>query len=223
MCLLVFNLGEDGRFRVMAVRDEFLSRRTAPTGRWWDDLGAPLIGAKDLAAGGTNLAVNADTGALAVLVNGPGEAVGTPKSRGWLALRALNGDPIDSSEFPQLPGFFLLEADETGARVTEWDGTSATRTEIEPGWHTLSRGGLDASVDEREIGLLDWVAETAPTTWSDESWKQVAEKIILEPVPLEGQEFGSVQLNFVDTADLTFWTKYLKPASSWQPILEPAQ
>jgi hypothetical protein len=223
MCLLVFHLGQDARFRVMAVRDEFLGRRTAPTGRWWDDLDAPLIGAKDLTAGGTNLAVNADTGGLAILLNGPGEAVGEPKSRGWLALRALSGDPIDDAEFPQLPGFFLLVVNEDGAVVTEWNGQTVTRTVVEPGWHTLSRGGLDACVDEREVGLLDSVSGMTPPSWPDDSWKRIGERIIVEPFVMEDKDFGSVQLNFVDTGTdgLTFWTRQLRPtAEFWHPILE---
>ncbi|MDR0991171.1 MAG: NRDE family protein [Propionibacteriaceae bacterium] len=228
MCLLVFQLNKTAdRFRLLAVRDEFLDRATTAPGRWWGDLGSSLVGVQDRLAGGTNLAVDEHSGAVAGLVNQPGPVPPQPASRGWLALRALAGDPVDAADYSALPGFHLLLFDGHQAIVTSWDGENVVRTAVTPGWHTLSRGGLDVQVDPREDGLLDRVRQyPASADWTDPSQLVGAERLVLEPFTLDDRLFGTVEMSLIDTGQhgTVFHHRRVNPVpTTWDRVLPGPQ
>lgn len=92
MCLIVFSYRQHPDFPLIlaANRDEFHARPTAAMGWWPDD--APVIGGRDLAAGGSWLAVSR-SGRLAAVTN-VREARASPaeRSRGEIVAQFVNGD-----------------------------------------------------------------------------------------------------------------------------------
>jgi uncharacterized protein with NRDE domain len=90
MCLIAFAWRSHPRWRLLLAgnRDEFHARPSAPLARWDD---APILGGRDLEAGGTWLGVS-DTGCCCVVTN-----VRNPRdpqrgsSRGLLAVDYLSG------------------------------------------------------------------------------------------------------------------------------------
>ena len=61
MCLIAFAIGQNPRFPlvVAANRDEFFRRPTAAMDWWQADSGQHLLAGRDLASGGTWLAISA--------------------------------------------------------------------------------------------------------------------------------------------------------------------
>ena len=90
MCLILFAVDQHPLFPlvVAANRDEFFARPTAPM-HWWED--RPVLAGKDLASGGTWLAV-ATNGEISAVTNvRQGLQDQSARSRGELPLTALSG------------------------------------------------------------------------------------------------------------------------------------
>ena len=155
MCLIVFDWQPGTRLRLVANRDEFHARPTAPLARWEDT--PDIVGGRDLQAGGTWLGVAAN-GRFAATTNvrGPaGEAV-TGRSRGQLVRDFLlaEGDPqryIDAlrPRAAEYPGFNLLllaegalwhYANRAAPGAHAGDGEA---TPLPAGIHGVSNAGLD--------------------------------------------------------------------------------
>ncbi len=79
MCLITFSWQPGSRFplRLAGNRDEFHARPTAPLGHWGDK---PLLGGRDLEAGGTWLAANRQ-GMVAALTNVRDTRLSAPLTR----------------------------------------------------------------------------------------------------------------------------------------------
>lgn len=152
MCLIALDYRPDSAFplRLVANRDEFHARPTAPLAAWNE---APaIVGGRDLVAGGSWLAVHRHGRFAAVTnVRDPRFQVGAAApSRGALVREALETDDLPAwldrlavGGALRYAGFNLLAGN--GERFWHlhrgWEGVSLQA--LEPGLHGLSNAGLD--------------------------------------------------------------------------------
>lgn len=149
MCLIAFAWNTHPRWRLLLAgnRDELHARPSAALARWVD---APIIGGRDLQAGGTWLGVT-DSGRCCVVTN-----VRDPRdrqlgaSRGLLATDALSGDADATVHAAGLLGmaaqyrpFNLLTFDPHAAFYLGNRPASHMQA-LTPGVHGLSNAELDA-------------------------------------------------------------------------------
>jgi uncharacterized protein with NRDE domain len=113
LCLIAFDWQPEAkRLRVIANRDEFYSRPTAPLG-FWDD--APILAGRDLKAGGTWFGLSRG-GRFAALTNvREGDAKASAKSRGLLVQELLLNPASLAQAIAQIEdgyaGYNLIAAD----------------------------------------------------------------------------------------------------------------
>ncbi len=147
MCLVAFAWRAHPRYRLLlaANRDEFHARPAAPLG-WWEDAPSILAG-RDLAAGGTWLAIG-DTGRFATVTNYRETLSMQPaeRSRGELVARfiASDGAPLDflqATDGDRYAGFSLLAATPNAMAYASNRG-DAPRA-LESGLYGLSNASLD--------------------------------------------------------------------------------
>lgn len=169
MCILAFSWQpQQQRLRLLANRDEFYARPTAPA-QWWPD--SPHIWAgRDLEAGGTWLGVN-KTGRFAALTNvREGTAGSGPRSRGELVSGFLSTSLNSEQYFQQMlaegeqyAGFNLLLGDMANGEL--WYGgnrLSAAAQQLTGGVYGLSNAGLNTpwpKVERLKQGVAAWVVE----------------------------------------------------------------
>lgn len=149
MCLILFahQMRSDLPLVLLANRDEFLARATAPLAPWAEAPG--LVAGRDLAAGGTWFGVSA-TGRWAAVTN-VREGERTPPrgpSRGWLVRDYLLGteSPDEFSrrlgvQAAAYAGFNLLLG--AGREVWYVSNLDAAPLQLSPGFYGLSNGRLD--------------------------------------------------------------------------------
>ena len=150
MCLILFahQLRAELPLMLLANRDEYLARATAPMACWAE---APdVVGGRDLVAGGSWLGAGAD-GRWAAVTNvreGESSLPGAP-SRGWLVRDYLQGratpEAFIAGLVPQMAayaGFNLLVSDGDSLRYASNRG--GTPTELAPGIYGLSNHLLDS-------------------------------------------------------------------------------
>ena len=121
MCLIAFAIGQNPRFPlvVAANRDEFFRRPTAAMAWWQADSGQHLLAGRDLASGGTWLAISANGQVAAVTNVREGSPETGRASRGELPVRAL-AEPTSAlgaalnSEPDRYAGFNLVSLTERG-------------------------------------------------------------------------------------------------------------
>lgn len=185
MCLIAFDHDPDGPvvLRLMANRDEFHARPTAPLAQWPDADG--IIGGRDLQAGGSWLAVH-QRGRIAALTN-----VRDPNlpshpdspSRGHLVTTALTTDDLlgwlkqlASGDAMAYAGFNLLVGDGQQLWHLHRGRQGITFSTLPPGIHALSNASLNTAwpklVRVRQALKLslergDWPA-TARAAFADE-------------------------------------------------------
>lgn len=172
MCLILVahQLRPDLPLLLLANRDEFLGRATAPLSSWPE---APAVaGGRDLVSGGSWLGVGAD-GRWAAVTNvrdGERSLAGAP-SRGWLVRDYLLGHqppPVFLARLaPRMgayAGFNLLLGHCTGLWYTSNRETSPRR--LPAGLYGLSNGRLDTpwpKVERGKASLNVLLAEPVPT------------------------------------------------------------
>jgi uncharacterized protein with NRDE domain len=149
MCLVLiaFDCHPQYSLIVAANRDEFYDRPTAPAAFWADD--APVLGGRDLKAGGTWLAVDR-RGRLAAVTNyrqGQREEA-APRSRGHLVSDFLRGkaplaEYLDRvhREAGLYSGFNLLVGEPGG--LSYYSNREGSIRSLEPGIYGLSNHLLD--------------------------------------------------------------------------------
>lgn len=134
---------------IAANRDEFLDRKA--TGPEFLATAPPIVGGRDLRAGGTWLAISADGVVAGLLNRRTGEApIPTKRSRGELPLRALAAGSAAAAQgaITGLPAaaynpFNLLVADRTDAWVAQNHADEMRVTSLPPGLHLVSNLDVD--------------------------------------------------------------------------------
>lgn len=165
MCLIAFAWRSHPRWRLLLAgnRDEFHARPSAPLARWDD---APILGGRDLEAGGTWLGVS-DPGRCCVVTN-----VRDPRdlqhgsSRGLLAVDYLGGSEDAATHAEQLR---LAAADYRPFNLLTFDTRSAFYLGNRPaprvqrvsdGVHGLSNADFDTPWPKTRLlmqGLQAWI------------------------------------------------------------------
>lgn len=193
MCTVAFRSDPDaGLLQLLSVRDEFLDRPTRPFGHWWPDTAPEALGAQDLVAGGTNLALDITRHQAWIVVNGPAEISDGPvRSRGWLPLNALAGRLPDPESLTNTPGFHLLRAEARRVSIWTWDGNELTTRPVAAGNHVLTYAGLDASNHQRSRATST-VLDSAPLDAEPDSWNEVLAAAWVNPYDLGSRPYGSV-------------------------------
>ncbi|MGN6609389.1 MAG: NRDE family protein [Jatrophihabitans sp.] len=150
MCTVVTRHQPGRPLRVLALRDEVVSREFDEPAAWWPDQ-PNAVGGRDRLAGGTWCASDVQTGATALLVNRIERREGTP-SRGLLPLAALaHGDAwTEAVDHRAMASFNLVLARPDAVTVWVWDAETLQRRELEPGTHMITSRGVDAD-DEKTV------------------------------------------------------------------------
>lgn len=163
MCTVVTRWTAGEPLRILAIRDEFVSRDFDPPGAWWP--GQPsVVGGRDRRAGGSWCVSDIRTGVTALVLNRTERHVGTP-SRGMLPLAAVAAgvhwpDDVDHRE---MASFTLVLAGPNGVTAWDWDAAELRRQALEPGTHVFTSRGADAG--DAKAGRL--ATEFAERPWLD--------------------------------------------------------
>ncbi|WP_367399099.1 NRDE family protein, partial [Halomonas sp. 707D7] len=180
MCLITFawQPGSATPLKLAGNRDEFHARPTAPLDYWQDVPG--LLGGRDLLAGGTWLAANAQ-GRVAALTNVREPAVALPASapsRGELVARALQADDLEDwlralarEEAQRFAGFNLLVAQGDTLWHLHRSASGVILDRVAPGVHGLSNATLDTP----------WPKLTAARRaleFSDDDWREATRRAL---------------------------------------------
>lgn len=159
MCLILLGYNTHPRYRLILIanRDEFYSRKTAPLGFWEDH--PHVLAGRDLEQMGTWLGVSR-SGRIAAITNYRGlEKSGiTGPSRGHLVSRYLidGRSPNDylghlAAHDSQYNGFNLIVGDLSGM---QYHGNRAPGiTDLTAGWHGLSNHLLNTAWPKTQKGL----------------------------------------------------------------------
>lgn len=149
MCLLVcaWRVVPGYPLLVLANRDEFYARPTAPLGRWSLAGGPELLAGRDLQGGGTWLGVRGRRFAALTNVREPGVPVpSAAPSRGELVPGFLGSDQaplpwLEGLAGDRYAGFNLLLSD--GQSLAWASNRAAAPRELEPGIYGVSNAALD--------------------------------------------------------------------------------
>lgn len=152
MCLVTLALDASSRFPLVVAsnRDEFVARPTARLG-WWDLPGhPPILGGRDLQAGGGWLGLTA-LGRLGIVTNvrNPAKDDRQAPSRGEIVTRWLKGDQTMDRLWPELAmrgynGFNLLALDFAQGECFWVSNAARHPRRLEKGVYGLSNGALDS-------------------------------------------------------------------------------
>jgi uncharacterized protein with NRDE domain len=163
MCTVVCRWVTGEPVRILALRDEFVSREFDDPGAWWPDQPS-VIGGRDRLAGGSWCVSDFVTGYTALLVNRVERVAGSP-TRGLLPLTAVAhgtrwGDVVDHEG---MASFNLVLAGPSGVSVWVWDAESLQRQDLGAGTHMITSRGVDS--DDAKTQRFAPQFEAAP--WLD--------------------------------------------------------
>jgi Transport and Golgi organisation 2 len=148
VCTVVTRWEPGEPVRILAIRDEFVSRDFDPPGAWWPEQPS-VIGGRDRLAGGTWCATDVDTGVTALVLNRVERHTGTP-SRGVLPLAAVahGADWTQHVDHREMASFTLVIAGPAGVTAWTWDVAELRSTDLAEGTHVFTSRGLDTGDDK---------------------------------------------------------------------------
>ncbi len=160
MCTIVFSYKNTPGYRLVLIanRDEFSNRPTAPLAYWPDNVG--ILAGRDLQEGGTWLGVNS-RGKLSAITNyrEPQTSVGEYSSRGEVVLQYLSGNGDEEDYLQNLipraqdyRGFNLLIGDSDEMYCFSNRDTGVKR--LPPGVYGLSNHLLDSGWPKVKRGKM---------------------------------------------------------------------
>jgi hypothetical protein len=239
MCIVFLDAAWEREWPVVvaAVRDEFTDRAWSPPAAHWSDL-PHVVGPRDDIAGGTWLAVDERSPALALVVNRP--LLDVPgrgrRSRGELPLVALRDRTfaLDPDELVRFDGFHLLLAAADRVTVWTWDGHTLMRQEVGRGLHAIVPTGLDPSDNPRVASSTPAFARAGagPAAWS--AWRDVLaaeavppedERALLLRRDIDGRVYGSGAASLVALSSDRVrhdFTGTPRDAGSWRTVTAAA-
>lgn len=143
MCTVVTRWAPDEPVRVLAIRDEFVSREFDAPGAWWPAQ-PTVVGGRDRRAGGSWCVSDAATGVTALVLNRPERHTGTP-SRGVLPLAAVSTGAqwTEQVDYHQMASFTLVLAGPPGVTAWTWDAEQLRRHDLAPGTHVFTSRAFD--------------------------------------------------------------------------------
>jgi hypothetical protein len=152
VCTVVTRWQPGEPVRILAIRDEFVSRDFDQPGAWWPDQ-PTVIGGRDRRAGGSWCVSDVETGVSALVLNRIERHTGTP-SRGVLPLAAVAHGPRwpEHVDHREMASFTLVLAGSGGVTAWTWDATELRSTDLAAGTHVFTSRGLDA--DDEKAGRL---------------------------------------------------------------------
>jgi uncharacterized protein with NRDE domain len=144
VCTVVTRWVTDEPLRILAVRDELVSREFDDPGNWWPDQPG-VVGGRDRLAGGSWCVSDVAAGTTALVLNRTEKHTGTP-SRGILPLAAVaHGAAWPAQvDVTDMASFTLVVAGPDGVTAWTWDAEQLHRTDLEPGTHMMTARGVDA-------------------------------------------------------------------------------
>ncbi|HKC29375.1 MAG TPA: NRDE family protein [Jatrophihabitans sp.] len=144
MCTVVTRWMPAEPVRILAIRDEFVSRDFDSPGAWWPAQ-PNIVGGRDRRAGGSWCVSDAATGVTALVLNRPERQTGTP-SRGVLPLAAVAAGArwTDEVDHRQMASFTLVLAGPSGVTAWTWDAEALRRHDLEHGTHVFTSRAFDA-------------------------------------------------------------------------------
>jgi hypothetical protein len=163
MCTVVTRWAAGEPVRILAIRDEFVSREFDDPGGWWP--GQPsVIGGRDRRTGGSWCVSDVRTGVTALVLNRPERQIGTP-SRGVLPLTAVAAGTNwpDDLDHREMASFTLVLAGPDGVTAWSWDVAELRRHDLDAGTHVFTSRGVDAG--DEKAGRL--AKEFADRPWLD--------------------------------------------------------
>lgn len=182
---------------LLANRDEFRQRPTAPAAHWSDP---PILAGRDLQAGGSWLGLAPD-GRFAALTNvrRPGTPT-APRSRGeWIALAlTLPQEALLArlqADAGQYGPFNLLWGSPAG--LWAFHSPGARLQVLQPGIHALSNADLDTpwpKVEHARAGLAAVLAEARPDVFDgrrEPLWQALAATALADDVVLPDTGIGA--------------------------------
>jgi hypothetical protein len=143
MCTVVARWVPGEPVRVLAIRDEVVSRDFDLPGAWWP--GQPgVIGGRDRQAGGSWCVSQVSSGVTALVLNRIERRNGSP-SRGVLPLAAVAVGPAwpERVDHCEMAAFNLVLAGPAGLTAWTWDATELRRVDLGPGTHMITSRGVD--------------------------------------------------------------------------------
>jgi hypothetical protein len=143
VCTVVarWNPGEPAR--ILAIRDEVVSRDFDDPGEWWPAQPG-VVGGRDQSAGGSWCVSEVTTGVTALVLNRIERRDGTP-SRGVLPLAAVASGALwpDVVDHRAMASFNLVLAGPDGITAWTWDAVELRRIELGAGIHMITSRGVD--------------------------------------------------------------------------------
>jgi hypothetical protein len=148
VCTVVTRCVPGEPLRILAVRDELVSRAFDDPDRWWADQ-PTVVGGRDRTAGGSWCVSDVATGSTALLVNRIERRTGTP-SRGVLPLAALAHGTAwtEYVDHREMASFNLVLAEPSRVTVWVWDAAELRSSELSPGVHMITSRGVDTDDDK---------------------------------------------------------------------------
>lgn len=202
MCLAAWAVAQNARFPwvIATNRDEYFERAAAPLA-WWRPQpdSAAILGGRDLAAGGTWLALSAEGGfALVTNVRSPEAADATLPSRGELVTASLALDARSDaalSALAQVPrnGFNLLRADLRADSGIWFGNRPPLQRRFAAGVHGLSNAALDTPWP-KVTQLKRRLAAAAVAATSTESLVAAAMAALADPASAPDADLPSTGL-----------------------------
>jgi uncharacterized protein with NRDE domain len=144
VCTVVTRWTAHEPVRILAIRDELVSREFDDPGKWWPDQPS-VVGGRDRLAGGSWCVSDVAAGTTALVLNRTEKHTGTP-SRGILPLAAVSrgADWATHVDVSHMASFTLVLADPDGVTAWTWDAAQLRRLELDPGTHLMTARGVDA-------------------------------------------------------------------------------
>jgi uncharacterized protein with NRDE domain len=173
VCTVVTRWQPHEPVRILAVRDELVSRAFDDPDAWWPDHPG-VVGGRDRLAGGSWCVSDVAAGATALVLNRTEKHTGTP-SRGILPLAAVahGADWPDHIDVTDMASCTLVLAGPTGVTAWTWDASELHRDDLAAGTHVMTARGVDTDDPKTEryaprFASQDWTEVVTSETPADD-------------------------------------------------------